>query len=67
VAVIYDTKLHGNGNTATLDFSIEPGINEHGQATNLTGVVELARQEAARIIERNRSKAVPTVEILIGL
>jgi hypothetical protein len=57
----------GNGNTATLDFSIEPSINEHGQATNLTGVVELARQEAARIIERNKSKAVPTVEIQIGL
>lgn len=57
----------GNGNTATLDFSVPPGINEHGQATNLTGVVELARQEAARIIERNRTKAVPTVEIQIGL
>lgn len=57
----------GNGNTATLDFSVEPLINEHGQAMNLTGVVELARQEAARIIERNKTKAVPTVEIQIGL
>jgi hypothetical protein len=56
----------GNGNTATLDFSIEPAINDHGQAVNLTGVIELARQEAARVLERNRTKAVPTVAIQIG-
>lgn len=57
----------GNGNTAALDFSIEPGINEHGQAVNLTGVIELARQEAAHILERNRAKAVPTMDIQIGV
>ena len=56
----------GNGNTAQLDFGIEPAINEHGQAANLTGVIELARQEATHILERNRSKAVPTMEISIG-
>lgn len=56
----------GNGNTAVLDFSEEPAINEHGQAVNLTGVIELARQEAARVLERNRTKAVPAVAIRIG-
>lgn len=57
----------GNGNSATLDFSVEPIINEHGQATNLTGVIELARREAARILERNRTKATPlTVNVQIG-
>lgn len=57
----------GNGNTATLDFSVEPQINEHGQALNLTGVVELARQEAARVLERNRTKTVAPVKIQISL
>jgi hypothetical protein len=51
----------GNGNVATLDFSVAPVISEHGQAANLTGVVELAKQEAARILERNRTKAAPLV------
>jgi hypothetical protein len=51
----------GNGNVATLDFSTEPLLSEHDQALNLTGVVELARREAARILERNRTKATPLV------
>jgi hypothetical protein len=57
----------GNGNSATLDFSVPASFNEHGQPTNLTGVVEAARQEAARILERNRAKAVAPVEIQISL
>ena len=57
----------GNGNTAVLDFSVEPLITEHGQAANLTGVVELARQEAARVLERNRAKAVTPVAIQISM
>lgn len=57
----------GNGNSATLDFSVPPSFNEHGQPTNLTGVIEAARQEAARILERNRAKAVAPVEIQISL
>lgn len=57
----------GNGNSATLDFSVEPSINKHGQATNLTGVIELARREAARTLERNRTKTAPlTVDVQIG-
>ena len=56
----------GNGNSASLDFSAEPVINEHGQALNITGVVELARQEAARILIRNRAKTIPQVEIQLS-
>lgn len=49
----------GNGNTAVLDFGIEPDINEYNQAVNLTGAIELARREARKTLERNRTKTQP--------
>jgi hypothetical protein len=57
----------GYGRVASLDFSDEPLINEHDQALNLTGVIELARREAARILDRNRTKTAPlAVSVQIG-
>lgn len=57
----------GNGSTANLDFSIPPVITDHGKAGNLTGVVELARQEAARIIERNKQPAAEAFEVDVAI
>lgn len=49
----------GNGNIAVIDFSGEAGIDEHDHPTNLPGVIEIARREAARTLDRNRTKKAP--------
>jgi hypothetical protein len=49
----------GNGNTGTLDFSGEPVFDDQGRHANWPAIIEEARQEAARVIERNKTPAAP--------